>query len=50
MKSRTRLDEINAEGRADAAIRSITCLPIDEWKERGRKLRDERLRMEGKGK
>lgn len=43
-----RNEEIKAAERNDAAIRSVTCLPKDEWKKRGKKLRNERLRLEGK--
>lgn len=47
-RARKRLDEINAEECADAAIRSVTCLPRDVWKEKGKKVWIEKKRMEGK--
>lgn len=47
-KASQRNEEIKATERNDAAIRGILCLPRDEWKKRGKKLRNERLRLEGK--
>lgn len=40
--------EIKAEERAEAALNSVLHVPLDEWKERGKKVRTERYRMEGR--
>lgn len=43
-----RNEEIKAEERAEAALNSVLHVPLDEWKDRGKKIRTERYRMEGR--
>lgn len=47
-KACARNEAIKASERNDAAIRSVTCLPRDVWKEKGKKVWIEKKRMEGK--